>query len=167
MGRARIVRWYICFLNEGYYLPDLPSFVIVWRPKKRVFTTEAGEWVERGEEFFPGYVILGTSRGWGFLKQKLGSFLLGNGVPAILSSEEVKRIRNLESEFDLVDHVFRPGQFIHIPETARSSYAGLYGRFIKRTCGSESTFAKVRLNLFGEKQIDVDVPLDFLVNVDQ
>jgi len=162
MGRSRTLKWYICFLDDGFYLPKLPSCVIVWRPKKQIFLTEAGEWIERGEELFPGYVFIGTCKGWYFLKKKLGSFLLGNGKPATLSHAEIADLRRREFESVIVEHVFEPGQFIKVSDCARSSYAGMVGRFIKKSVGADSVFAKVKLNLYGEKQIEIDIPFDFL-----
>ena len=52
------------------------------------------------------------------MKKKLGGFLLGNGRPATLTSDEIMKIRERECESEIIDYMFQAGQFIHIPNTA-------------------------------------------------
>ena len=167
MPRGRVVRpirWYVLELDEWGTVPrNGQPGVFFWRPVLTVKRIEDGEWRDASEDLLPGYVLVGSRLGWRHIEREVGVALLRAGpVPVPLGEDELDRVRERESLYICREPDFRPGQEVRVRPTAWSSYAGLTGMFRKSVRVTGGKYAYVSLDLYGEGEITVHLPIDHL-----
>jgi hypothetical protein len=159
------IRWYVVSLEEYEHRP-LPKTqdVWFWSPVLTRRRITDGVLQDVSEAALPGYVLAGSRGGWRHIEVATGMRLLRvDSVPKALTDWEVERLRRLETvEINVEPQVLEPGQFVLVTPRARSSFAGLCGKFLRYVSVEGGRYARVALDLYGERQRVVQIPADYL-----
>lgn len=112
---------------------------------------------------FEGYMLLGSRRGWRHIEEATGAELLRDSrEPLALREDELDDIRAREIVETCYEPRFDRGQSVMVDVRARSSYAGLEGRFVQSVVVSGGKLARVQFDLYGEAEVEACLPIDYL-----
>ena len=164
MGRGRLIKpilWYVMVCENGG--PKSAKDIHLWIPIQKIREVVDGHLVDASKLMFPDYILLGSRRGWRYIERALSVRLLrAGGKPSKLSEDELESIHILEANERNVEPVFKRGDHVAVRVNARSSYAGLEGRFLRTVWIKGGKLASVCLDLYGEDTRIVKVPADHL-----
>lgn len=169
MRRRREERWHVLEADdrrqvERWVRNCEGTRVTMWEPSALLVRQVDGEWQASEEPLLPGYVLVRADGGWREAERMLEAVLLRfrRGAPAVLSQEEVARLRAAEglTVFDVGPAGLRPGDGVRVKVEARSSFAGMRGRFLGLVVTTAGYHARVELGMTrGVTRVAV-VPLD-------
>lgn len=166
MGRSRIrrLKWYVFYIEEGDVgkLPAAPG-IVLWQPELRIKTLVDGLWTSRSTPLFPGYVFVGCCQGWKYAEALLGIRLLRHGKDvSVLSKMDFLNIHEMEECERFIEPMFHKGQEVMVRHRARSSFAGLVGKFVRIIRVHGGRYGAVEFSLYGEREVLENIPLDYL-----
>ena len=168
MARSKVqpIKWFLLFVEDPrLFIQNKLQDIYWWNPKIVIKKIEDGEWIDASEPMWGAYYILvGSRRGWQYIEGSLEIRLMRKhgSNPYQMSAEELEMVRRLEAVEKGVEPSFKCGQKIKVGDRARSSYAGLPGIFVAPISVSGGKFARVILDLYDERHIEVNIPIDYL-----
>jgi hypothetical protein len=136
MAEMRIakVRWYVCCEEERVVVPYRVAGIFYWRPCIRKTVLADGVWMDASEPAFPGYLFIGSVKGWRYIETCLIDVQLirVNGVPHELEGKELALSRLFdEVQFNVTSRPVKVGQKVSVIESCPSEFSGLEGTVVK------------------------------------
>jgi hypothetical protein len=148
------VRWYVCCEDERslvrYHIPG----IFYWEPCIRKTVLKDGEWVDASEQAFPGYLFVGSPRGWRYIEFSHPDVALirVGGQPYELTERELRMARLFDAvQFNVASRIPCRGSRVRVGPEKPSAYAGLEGVVIKR------------VPILGGEQVCVQFDLDNMI----
>lgn len=127
------VHWYVC-CEEDFPVVEYPvPLVFYWRPTIRKTVLRDGEWADASEPAFPGYLLVGSPKGWRHIEASLPDLQLirVDGRPHELTERELALARLFDRvQFNVASEPISPGD--NVRATRRSAYHGMVGRVVQR-----------------------------------
>ena len=169
MRRRREARWHVLEADdrrqvERWRRACEGTGVRLWEPAATLVRQVDGEWQASEEQLLPGYVLVRADGGWSEAERVLETSLLRfrRREPAVLGHEEVERLRAAEglTVFDAGPAGLRPGDGVRVRRDARSSYAGLRGRFLGLVVTKSGFHARLVVSMSRNVTKTAVVPLD-------
>lgn len=164
MPRVTRVRWYVCCEEERPVVQYRTADVFYWRPSIRKTVLQGGAWVDASEPAFPGYLFIGSTRGWRHIEGMLPDVELirVSGVPRELSERELTLVRLFdEVQFNVSAPAVSLGERVRVMNCRQSAFSGLEGVVVQRVPvrGGEQVCVEFSLD---QMTFSECVPLDYL-----
>lgn len=154
--------WYALEVDDED-APQERGGVHVWDPRVRVYRHEGGTVHRIAVRLCPGYVFVGSWRGWVYVERALGVRLVRfGGSPSPVPPWEVRRLAENEDRDLHLRPMFRRGQPVRVAARARTAFAGMAARFQREVRTEAGTFARLVVDLYGEARRTATVPIDYL-----
>jgi len=154
MGRISKLHWYVCCEDEHPVVPYRVQGIFYWRPSIRKTVLLNGAWVDASEPAFPGYLFIGSTKGWRYIEASLIDVQLirVGGVPHELEGKELTLARLFdEVQFNVASRDVRAGQKVRVDGSCASAFSGLEGVVVQR------------VPVIGGEQVCVEFNLDSMV----
>ena len=158
-----MVRWYVCCEDERSVVQYRAPDVFYWRPCIKKTTLQNGAWSDVSEAAFPGYLFIGSTRGWRYIENLLIDVQLirVGGTPHELTEKELRFARIFdEVQFNIASYDLRRGIRVWV-KSASSAFAGLEGTVVQRVpvVGGEQACVEFALE---HTTVSECLPLDHL-----
>jgi len=163
---ARVIRlhWYVCCEEDRQVVQYQAPGIFYWRPQIKKTVLRDGEWVDASESAFPGYLFIGSPRGWRHIEDVLPEVQLirSNGAPHELDERELALVRLFDSvEFNVTAPAMAVGERVRVSGRRHTAFSGLEGTVVQRVPvkGGEQVCVEFRLD---QMTFSECVPLDHL-----
>jgi transcription antitermination factor NusG len=152
--RISRVRWYVCCEEDRPLVRYRIPGVFYWCPQIKKTVLRDGEWVDASEAAFPGYLFVGSPRGWRYIEATHPEVELirVGGRPHELDERELRLVQLFDDvQFNIANRSLRCGERVRVGTEKPSAYAGLEGVVVKR------------VPVFGGEQVCVRFDLEKMV----
>jgi hypothetical protein len=129
------VRWYVCCEDERPLVRYRIPGIFYWEPCIKKTVLKDGEWVDASEKAFPGYLFVGSPRGWRYIEFTHPDAVLirVEGQPYELTEREFRLARLFDDvQFNVATRPPKCGERVRVGAEKPSAYAGMDGVVLKR-----------------------------------
>lgn len=158
------VRWYVCCEEDRPIVRYRIPGIFYWSPQIKKTVLKDGEWVDASESAFPGYLFIGSARGWRYIEAVHPEVVLirVGGRPHELVDRELQLVQLFDDvQFNVASRSLRRGERVRVGAEKPSAYAGLEGVVVKRVPVRGGEQICVRFDL-EEMAFSECLPLDHL-----